>query len=148
MNNIIYLFKALFEVITGIFEKLIAYFLELNIFEKIIVINIIPAFISIIFPMVKYKFINEWRYITNPIGVYMIGIVGVMFLTLHFKFKFNIFITAGINLYYISWLIYLQLSHNITQAPYILTSGYYIAFVAPLVYLTFSLTNHFYGNSA
>jgi hypothetical protein len=141
LNMIIDLFSWIFNLIKRVCVMLFEKFMEINIFEKGIVIGTILAFAAVVAPMAGYIIFDSYFTINNPIAHYMIGIAIVMLVTVYFPG----FITMGarvlINLAYLTGVIYLQAAHEISKAPYDLAAGYYLNIVAPLVYVVLSLAS-------
>jgi hypothetical protein len=132
-----WVFNAIKRVCLIAFEK----FVEINIFEKGIVICTVLAFAAVVAPMARYMIFDVYFTINNPIAHYMIGIVLIMIATVYFPGIIVMVLRVLINLVYIIGVIYLQAAHEISRAPYALTAGYYINIVAPLVYMILSLAS-------
>jgi len=133
----------LYDLIKKFFLLLVDKFLDLHIFDKIIVINTIVAFFAIALPAGKYFIFETWFYINNPLAVYLIGIVAFMFLSMYYKHKFFFFTKTFLNLYYIAWVFYIMFSHSLSKAPYVLTKGYYLNIIAPLIFIGASVAGFF-----
>ncbi len=145
MQIILEIVKFFYELILKLFSRLIEKFTDLNICEKIIVINCGAAFFAIILPVAKYYIFETYFTINNPLAVYMIGIVLIMLITEHYRNKITFFIRETVNIYYLFWVIYLHLSGELTKAPYIITPGYYLNIIVPLIFILFSfLSFRFY----
>ncbi len=148
MQTVIDILKSLFDLFLRIGETVIDRFLELNLFEKINVINTLGAFFAIILPMAHYYIFKTWFMINNPLAVYMIGIVMVIFVSIPFHGRVKMGIRVVLSLYYLFWVIYLHLSGKLSHAPYELKAGYTINIAVPIIYAGASLLCYrFYESS-
>jgi hypothetical protein len=139
MQTIIDMLKSLLDFFLRIASSLIDRYMELNLFEKIIAVNSVAAFFAIILPVAQYYIFETWFMINNPLAVYMIGIVLVMFVTFIFFGRIKLGARVVLNLYYLFWVFYLHLSGNLSKAPYELKAGYYINIAVPVIYTAASL---------
>jgi hypothetical protein len=117
-------------------------FLEIDIFEKLIVITTAGAFMASVIPVIRYAIYDGWRYLNNPIAVYLVGIVLVMLVTVYFNGLWVMALRAGLNAYYLAWLVYLWLSNGLggaLKAPYETTAGLFVHLLIPVVYMILSL---------
>ncbi len=131
------------EMLRHLYEK----FYEVNFAEKVIFLNIIPAFLAIILPVARFYIFDTYFYINNPLAVYMIGIVIIMFGSLYFPGLFVFIARLLINGYYLFWIIYLPLAGELTKAhPHEITFGYYLNIAVPLIYFVFSAVSYFLFN--
>ena len=141
LNMIVDLFAWIFNYIKHICIILFEKFMEINIFEKGIVLGTICGFAAVVAPMAGYIIFDSYFTINNPIAHYMIGIVIAMLVTVYFP---GLIVMAGrvlINLAYLIGVIYLQATHEISKAPYELAAGYYVNIIAPLLYIGLSLAS-------
>lgn len=131
-----------FTILNRVYDK----FLDVSVPEKIIFLNSITAFFAIILSVARYYLFETYFYINNPLAVYMLGIVIVMFITLYFSGFLKLVIRFVMNAYYLFWIIYLPLAGELTKAdPYQITTGYYLNIIAPAIYITASLFSYFYS---
>jgi len=131
------------EMLRHLYDK----FYEINFAEKVIFINIIPAFFAIILPVARFYIFDSYFYINNPLAVYMIGIVIVMFVSLYFPGLFVLIGRLLINGYYLFWIIYLPLAGELTKAhPHEISFGYYLNIAVPFIYFAFSAVSYFLFN--
>jgi hypothetical protein len=141
LNMLIDLFALIFNLIkrvcTNIFEK----FMEINVFEKGIVICTIVAFAAVVAPMARYVIFDSYFSINNPIAHYMIGIVLVMIATVYVHGFFSMIGRVLINVAYLIGVIYLQAAHEISKAPYELTAGYYLNIITPIIYIILAIAS-------
>ena len=125
----------------------IDWFMGLTLFNKIIVINTIPSFFAITLPMAKYYIFESWTGINNPISVYLILIVIIMFVTIFFH---GTKVLAGrviINAWYFIYVIVLYFSRSISHAPYEISAGYFFNLVAPLIYIAAAVLVYLEGDN-
>lgn len=138
------------QIIIMVFSKLFEKFSEIDIPEKVIFLNTIPAFFAVILPVASFRFNRlgfDW-YVNNPLAVYMIGIVIFMFASLYVRWRFFLWIRIIINAYYLFWAIYIPLGPGFTPAqPHTICAGYYLNLAVPIVYIAASLPGALTGSS-
>ena len=139
LNLIFDLFAWLFNQVKRIFILIYEKFLEINIFEKVIVVVGVLAFIAVVAPMAKYKIFDMYFSINNPAAHYLIGIVLVMLVTTCFPGIVSLGLRVVVNLSYLFYIIYIQAAHEISKAPYELSAGYYLNIICPVVYIILAL---------
>jgi hypothetical protein len=133
---VLYLFDLAVRIFTYIWEK----YLELDFFEKFVALTTFPAFFAVVLPMADFYIFEANFNINNPLAVYMIGIVAVMIASLYYPHRFRIFVRIGINAYFLFWVIYLPLAHELTKAePHRILFGYWMNIVVPVAYIVISL---------
>jgi hypothetical protein len=137
VDLVAWVFNFIKRICVVIFEK----FLEINIFEKGIVMCTVLSFAAVVAPMARYLIFDSYFTINNPIAHYMIGIVLVMLVTVYFPGMITMSARLLINCAYIIGVIYLQAAHEISKAPYELSAGYYLNIIAPLFYIILSLAS-------
>lgn len=134
---------VLIFIVTGIItlaKNVYGKFLDSNIFEKIIFINIIASFFAIILPVARYFIFQTYFYINNPLAVYMIGITLIMFITTYFRGLVKLSVRIVLNIYYSIWIVYLPLAGELTKAdPHELCTGYYLNIFVPAINIVCSL---------
>ena len=150
LRNIFTLLKDIIFVIIDFLQSffLVIYdkFLNISIFEKIILLNAITAFFAILFPVARFYIFNSYFYINNPLAVYLICIIIIMFISINFSRFVKLTLRLFLNGFYLFWVIYLPLAGEITKAdPYEIYTGYYINMAVPSVYLIASLFSYFYS---
>ena len=148
VNLVIDLFSWVFNYIKRIFLAVFEKFMEINIFEKGIVIITILAFAAVVAPMARYMIFDAYFSINNPIAHYMIGIVFVMLATVYFPGLISMMIRVLINLMYLIGVIYLQAAHEISKAPYELSAGYYLNVMVPLMYIILALAGGLFSRES
>lgn len=130
-----WIFNFIKKICLAVFEK----FMEINIFEKGIVILTMLAFVAVVAPMARYMIFDAYYTINNPIAHYMIGIVLVMLVTVYFPGMISMITRVIINVAYMTGVIYLGATHEISKAPYELSAGYYLNIMVPLLYIILAL---------
>lgn len=124
----------------GLISTAVEWFRELDLLNRIIVINTATAFLAIILPIGKYYIFESWFEINNPLAVYMIVISLIMFGTIFVSGMRWVFpIRIVINGWYFIALIYLWVTHTFSHAPYNISYGIIFNLAAPLVYGVVSL---------
>jgi hypothetical protein len=148
LNLIMDLFAWIFGIVKrlgfAVFEK----FLEINIFEKGVVLATLVAFAAVVAPMARYMIFGGYIGINNPAAHYLIGIAIIMLVTIYFPGHITLAVRTGMNLLYLIDIIYLQSVHDISKAPYELTYGYYLNIVAPIAYIALALGSAFFNREA
>ncbi len=121
-------------------------FLDLSISEKVVFLNAVGAFLAVVMPVARYYIFETYFYINNPLAVYMIGIVFVMWGTLFFEGLVKFLVRMSVNGYYLIWILYLPLAGDLTKAnPHSLSPGYYLNIAVPVVYMGASAYSFFIG---
>jgi len=139
MNLIMDILSGIYNLLRRLAEWAVNTFLDLNIFEKINLAICIPALFAVSMPVGRYYIFESYFYINNPLAVYMIGIVILMFAVRYLSPVPRLAAREFINAYYIFWLVFRHLSGDISKAPYTLTSGFYINIAVPAVFMLVSL---------
>ena len=122
------------------------WFMELNIYNKIIIINTIICFFAITLPIAKYYIFETWFFINNPVAVYLIFITIFMFVSIFFHHKYIFGARVILNLWYFLYVIYMYAFNTISKAPYVLSKGFAFNLIAPIVYLTVSVLLYISGD--
>lgn len=148
MNLIIDILVFIKDKLMSAATYIINRFMEINIFEKGIVINAIPAFFAVTMPMAGFYMMEINWPINNPLAVYMIGIIIVMIATQYLIGKYFFAARIGLNLYYLAWVIYLGVAREISKAPYEISAGYYINLLVPVIYAALAAGSYFAGDKA
>ena len=123
----------------------IDWFMELNIYNKIIIINTVISFFAVALPIAKYYIFETWRFINNPVAVYLIFITGIMLVTIFFHGRLVLAARVISNLWYFLYIIYMYSFNAISKAPYVLSKGFVFNLIAPIVYLAVSVLLYFSG---
>ncbi|MCU0848671.1 MAG: hypothetical protein MUD12_12365 [Spirochaetes bacterium] len=132
------LIKWIFDFLRSVAESAIGKFQEINLFEKLIVVNTIAAFFAIVLPMARYFIFETYFTINNPLAVHLIGIVVVMFAAMYFPGLKTFIAREALNAYYLGWVIYIGAAREISKAPYEITFGYYLNLIVPAIYMVLS----------
>ncbi len=128
---VLWIFNTIKKILVIVFEK----FLEINIFEKGIVINTFTAFVAVVLPVARYYIFEQYFYINNPVAHYLIGIVMIMLVTVYFPGLATMLVRIAVSLLYLADVIYLHSAHEISKAPYEITAGYYLNVAVPIIYI-------------
>lgn len=131
----------LFNTLKRILSMLLSKFLEINIFEKGIVLAAGIAFAAVVAPMATYIIFDTTFSINNPVAHYLMGIVLFMLVTIYFPGFISMIARVALNVAYLIGIIYLQSAHEISKAPYDITVGYYLNIITPLVYISLSFVS-------
>lgn len=134
MNKILDIFFAIGSFIGSILRRIWEWFDDLLILDKIIVLNTLTAFLAIVLPVAKYYIFETWFSINNPLAVYMIFIVAIMWISIFKKMKSLYIIGIISSLWYVIYIIYLMFSHGFSHAPYSLSYGIFFNIAAPLIF--------------
>jgi hypothetical protein len=134
-----WIFNAIKQLAVILFEK----FLDINVFEKGIVINTATAIAAVVMPVAQYYIFEQYFLINNPIAHHMIGITAIMLVTVYFPGFISMIARVVLNLLYLAGIIYLQLAHEISKAPYEIMAGYYLNLIAPIIYIILALASGF-----
>ncbi len=149
MDLILDLLKSFLDLLKRTAEWLIDRFLELNIFDRLLVVSTVAAFFSIVLPVARYFIFDSWFVINNPLAVYMIGIVALVFGSFYIPPFYAFIIRTVAPLYYLGWVIYLHAAREISKAPYEITWGYWLNIAVPLLYTALAVMSFlFYGRDA
>ncbi len=130
MDILAWIYGQAKTLVLAIVEK----FLEINIFEKLIVVATLLAFAAVVAPVGKYVIFDAVFKINNPIAHYMIGITLVMIATVYVPGILSMIARVSLNLSYLVYIVYLHSAGEISKAPYEVASGYYFNIAAPIVY--------------
>ena len=128
-----------YDFIRYLIESVIEKFFEINIFEKMIVSAVIPAFLAVILPVASHQMFNLKFMVYNPDSHYLIGIVFVMLGTLYFPGKNSAIIRIFLNALYFFNMLYIHSVAGIVKTPYGIEAGYYINLAVPVLFAVFSL---------
>jgi hypothetical protein len=114
------------------------WFLELPLFEKLIIVNGIPAMLAALLPVAQFPIFDSYHIIHNPIahlvillGLYMFGSIFL---------RHNGWIIIGrfaFSAYYLIRVIYVSLADNaITYSKeYTMSGTFVINFIVPVIYI-------------
>ena len=139
----------LYDIGSFIVDKIrlvIDWFMDQNIFNKIIIINTVTCFFAITLPIAKYYIFGTWIFINNPVAVYLIFITIFMFAGIFFHHQYIFAGRVILNLWYFLYVVYMYLFDAISKAPYVLSKGFAFNLIAPVVYLAVSVLLHVSGD--
>lgn len=125
----------------------IDWFMALSLLNKIIVINVFTSFLAITLPIAKYYIFETWFGINNPLAVYLILIVIIMFGTIFFHGPAVLAGRIIINLWYLISVIVIYATHSISHAPYILSIGFFFNLIAPVIYIAVAVMVYLSGDN-
>lgn len=132
----------IFSLLKKAFEFVMEHFLNLTIFNKLLVLMIIPAFFVVIKPSARFKIFDSWYYVNNPMSENMIGIVFLIAVSFFIPVLFALILRiVPVSAYFI-WTLYLQLSKSISKAPYELTFWHYLNLAVPLIIIIISIFSY------
>jgi hypothetical protein len=138
INFVVDLFAWIFGLVRNAAVVLFEKFLDINIFEKGVVIATILAFAAIVMPVAQYYIFEQYFTINNPIAHYLIGITAIMLVTVYVPGFISMLARIGLNVLYLIGAIYLHLAREISKAPYEILPGYYLNIAVPVVYIVLS----------
>ncbi|PKL17512.1 MAG: hypothetical protein CVV49_10680 [Spirochaetae bacterium HGW-Spirochaetae-5] len=125
----------------------VEWFTALSLLNKIIVLNTFTAFLAIILPIAKYYIFESWTDINNPIAVYLILIVMIMFASTFFHGQIIFALRIVTNLWYLISVIVLYATNSISHAPYVLSIGFLFNLIAPVIYIGASVMVYLSGEN-
>ena len=149
LNKILDLIVSLFEMLKELLYAIgsfcvdkiraaIDWFMGLNIFNKVIVLNTITSFFAITLPIAKYYIFESWLYINNPVAVYLIFITMFMLVSIFFHNQIIFGVRVFFNLWFFIYILYMWAFNAISKAPYILSKGFAFNLLAPVIYVVMS----------
>ncbi len=147
MNALKELLYSLGSFCAGMIKTAFEWFMDLSLLNKIIVINAIPSFFAITLPIAKYYIFESWSGINNPIAVYLILIVAIMFGTIFFHGPMVLAGRIISNLWYLIAVIVIYATHSISHAPYVLSIGFFFNLVAPVIYMVVAAMVYLEGDN-
>lgn len=135
-----FLWALLLKILYPVWEK----FLDSTLSEKAVFLNCVAGFFAVIIPVARFYIFESYFYINNPLSVYMIAIIIIMFGSLYFTGFARMLTRVIINLYYLFWIIYLPLAGELTKAePHEICTGYYLNIAVPVVFIAASLFSYY-----
>lgn len=146
LMNLLYVVKDflgfVLEKLMNLIDRLMSKFVEVNIFEKLIILNTITAFLANVFPVASHVIFDQRFEKVNPFGEYLIGIVFMMLITVYFPGLISLIIRLVLNTWYYGWVLYIHYGEGIIKTKYVLEPGYYVSLAVPLVYLLLSVLSY------
>jgi hypothetical protein len=150
MDTIIELFRALTEKIISLASRFIswawAWFVDLNIFDKILVILGLPALLAVVKPSARFFMMETWFYMNNPMAENMIGIVFLVAISFIIPPLYALILRTVPGALYFCWMIYMQASHTLFRIkdPYELTLWHYLNLAVPAALVIVSLLSYLF----
>jgi len=144
MDALVEIVQSITAFVMDIIGRLWNYFLDLNLFEKLIVLTILPAFLAVAFPVAKYPIFETYFEINNPLAVHLLGLMLAMFLTPFLPAVISLLVREILCVLYFSASLYIHLSGTLSHAPYSLAAGYYINCMVPVLFAVFALLSFFH----
>jgi hypothetical protein len=150
INKILDLIISLFEMLKELLYAIVSFcvdkvrtaidwFMDLNLFNKVIVLNTITSFFAITLPIAKYYIFESWFYINNPVSVYLIFITMFMLGSIFFHNQIIFGVRVFLNLWFFIYILYMWVFNAISKAPYVLSKGFAFNLLAPAVYVAMSV---------
>jgi hypothetical protein len=137
--------QSILGMVRRVLEKLLDIFLELNPFEKGVIIACVGGLLAVVLSVGRYYIFDTWFYINNPLAVYMIGLTGIMFVTTLFQHLAVMVLRVLLNAWYLAAMLVIHFSQGIIKAPYELTAGYFVNLVVPVVFIVLSGLSYLLG---
>ncbi len=133
---VLFLLELIITLMRSLYEK----FDDISIPEKIIFLNVVPAFITVALPSARFHIFEGYHYVNNPLGVHMIGVAFLMFASLYAPWRFIHPARVILNAYYLIWVFYILFFEGVAQArpSYEITFGFYMNFITPAIYIAAS----------
>jgi hypothetical protein len=119
---------------------------ELPLLEKLIILNCVPAVVSVMMPVAKFEIWDSYYEINNPLSHYMVLIGLMMFVSVFIRhYRFVPFARIGVNIYYFGWIVFCYFAPGQitkTTEPFVILPIYYLSFVVPIVYAVLSFLSY------
>ena len=128
-------------------QRAVEWFKGLSLFNKVIVVNTLISFFAITLPIAKYAIWESYTSINNPLAVYLILIVAIMFTTIFFHGPLVLGGRIVVNLWYFISVIVIHATHAITHPVYTLSIGYFFNLVAPVIYIAAAVMVYLEGDN-
>ncbi len=132
-----------FEQVKRLFSWVIDTFLEINIFEKLILANTLAAFIAVVLPVARFTIFDRPHDINNPLSVYLTGIILIMLVTILYPGIISVAARCGGNTVYFIWFLVLYVTDGISRAhtepTFRYTAGVFINMIVPVVFVILSM---------
>ncbi len=143
VNLVMDILGYVFDLIKRLFFWVINKFLEINMFEKLIVVLTPAAFLAVVLPVARFTIFDRYHDINNPLSVYLIGIIFLMLMTVLFPGIITVASRVGLNGIYFIWILVLFVSDGISKAhtepSFRYSTGIYINMIVPVLYIILSL---------
>lgn len=149
MTNFFYLIKdiasEIFSLAVKIFEWAVDKFLGRDIYERLLLVSFVLAFLAILKPVARYWIYGDWFYINNPLADMLIIVFFIIAVSFFVRPLVAVIMRTAPSAVYFIYTIYLQLSHGISKAPYELTGWQFLNLLVPALAIVLSLMSFFFG---
>lgn len=122
------------------------WFHNLTFYNKVIVLNTITSFFAITLSIAKYYIFESWFGINNPLAVYLLFIVVLMFATIFIEHAAVFWVRMAVNIWYLVYLIIMLATHGFSHAPYSISFGFFFNILAPAIYMWAAFMISFYDS--
>ena len=126
----------------GLIGRAFEWFMAQSFLDRLIIANIGTAFLAVVLPLVKYWMWDSWIGVNNPIGVYLIFISGIMFLTIIYRGRYVTVLRLVINAWYLLAFLVKWWTNSFCATSYLLTWGFLFNILAPVIFIALSLLVH------
>ena len=140
---VVELLAWILSILKRIWEWAIEHFLSLSLFNRLLVLMVIPAFFAVIKPSARFAIFGGWHYVNNPMSENMIGIVFLIAVSFFIPAIFALIIRIIPSIAYFIWTLYLQLSESLSKTAYELTFWHYLNLAVPLLIVALSVFSYF-----
>jgi hypothetical protein len=136
--------RFLWKMLVALISKIRQKFLNASISEKIIYLNIIPAFFAIILPVARFHIFGNYFEVNNPLAIHLIAIIIVMFASSYLYELKRLLVRSLINAYYLFWVLFMFFTGTLTKArPYEISFGFYLNIAVPVIFISAALLAYF-----
>ena len=149
MNIIIEIYSLLKEFLftvagfcAGMISRLFEWFMAQSILDKLIMGNMGIAFLAVVLPLVRYWMWESWIGVNNPIGVYLIFISGIMFITIIFRGRYVAPLRIVVNAWYLLAFLVKWWNNSFCATSYSLSYGFIFNILAPVIFIVLSVFVH------
>lgn len=143
LSDIFNLIKELLYYIGSLCAKLIGmayeWFMAQSFLNKLVLGNIFLAMIAIVAPIVKYRMWDTWQGVNNPYAFFLIVISAVMFGTMFLPGTVSTAARIILNAWFLIDLLISWWTHSISRAPYVLSWGFILNLLVPVIFISLSL---------
>ncbi|MFH0976879.1 MAG: hypothetical protein V1874_13945 [Spirochaetota bacterium] len=136
--------RFLGRMLASLAEKIRQKFLDASISEKIIYLNIIPAFFAIILPVARFHIFGNNFEVNNPLAIHLIVIIIIMFASSYLHELKRLLVRSLLNAYYLFWVLFIYFTGTLTKArPYEISFGFYLNIAVPVIFISAALLAYF-----
>ncbi len=146
MDSLLELIRSLFRLLGRLTEFLLDRFMELNFFDRLLIICVIPSFAAVMLPVGKFYIFENWYTLNNPLAIYLIGISIVIFASFIIRPLYRMLIRVLCAGAYLLNLLYIHFSDGFARTEYELSAGFYLNIAVPILIAAFSALSYYaYG---